>query len=267
VSADGVGGLYSFAVGSIERLHRSPGHQPRPPRPAEPSRAPVDAPRPRRKVKILSAKFLGPKGGKTSDAVRAFDYLTALKTKAGIKLVGEAARAVGPFLFQRGSGRVLAPAHARVSACQRKQGRRLRRRACLGRARPDPPSHTTTLNSNPTAINNSWGGGGYSSALYAAIERAKAADILVIVAAGNSGACLWGRREPFWLPGKGPAERGSGALGCLLRGHALSLGPPPPNPPPSPPPQPTTTTRSPPTPRRTTTVSPPGLGRHAPRSL
>lgn len=38
------------------------------------------------------------------------------------------------------------------------------------------------------AINNSWGGGGYSSALYAAIERAKAADILIIVAAGNAGA-------------------------------------------------------------------------------
>jgi subtilisin family serine protease len=37
------------------------------------------------------------------------------------------------------------------------------------------------------ATNNSWGGGGYSQSLYDAIERAKAADILFITAAGNSG--------------------------------------------------------------------------------
>jgi subtilisin family serine protease len=37
------------------------------------------------------------------------------------------------------------------------------------------------------ATNNSWGGGGYSQALYDAIERANAADILFIAAAGNGG--------------------------------------------------------------------------------
>jgi len=74
------------------------------------------------KVKIIGAKFLGPAGGSTANAVKAFDYLTNLK-KAGLKIV---------------------------------------------------------------AINNSWGGGGYSSALYAAIERASAAGILAVVAAGNS---------------------------------------------------------------------------------
>jgi subtilisin family serine protease len=37
------------------------------------------------------------------------------------------------------------------------------------------------------ATNNSWGGGGYSKALYDAIERANAANILFIAAAGNSG--------------------------------------------------------------------------------
>ena len=35
--------------------------------------------------------------------------------------------------------------------------------------------------------NNSWGGGGYSQAMYDAIERAQKADILFIAAAGNSG--------------------------------------------------------------------------------
>jgi subtilisin family serine protease len=40
---------------------------------------------------------------------------------------------------------------------------------------------------NIVATNNSWGGGGYSQALYDAIERANAANILFIAAAGNGG--------------------------------------------------------------------------------
>lgn len=40
---------------------------------------------------------------------------------------------------------------------------------------------------NIVATNNSWGGGGYSQALKDAIDRAGAADILFIAAAGNSG--------------------------------------------------------------------------------
>lgn len=40
---------------------------------------------------------------------------------------------------------------------------------------------------NLVATNNSWGGGGYSQALYDAIERANAAGILFVAAAGNSG--------------------------------------------------------------------------------
>jgi subtilisin family serine protease len=40
---------------------------------------------------------------------------------------------------------------------------------------------------NLVATNNSWGGGGYSQALYDAIERANGAGILFIAAAGNSG--------------------------------------------------------------------------------
>ena len=40
---------------------------------------------------------------------------------------------------------------------------------------------------NIVASNNSWGGGGYSTSLYGAIERAKTANILFIAAAGNSG--------------------------------------------------------------------------------
>jgi subtilisin family serine protease len=40
---------------------------------------------------------------------------------------------------------------------------------------------------NLVATNNSWGGGGYSQALYDAIARAKAANILFIAAAGNNG--------------------------------------------------------------------------------
>ena len=41
---------------------------------------------------------------------------------------------------------------------------------------------------NIVATNNSWGGGGYSQALKDAIDRANAANILFIAAAGNSGA-------------------------------------------------------------------------------
>jgi subtilisin family serine protease len=39
---------------------------------------------------------------------------------------------------------------------------------------------------NIVATNNSWGGGGYSTGLYQAIERANVADILFIAAAGNA---------------------------------------------------------------------------------
>jgi len=41
---------------------------------------------------------------------------------------------------------------------------------------------------NIVATNNSWGGGGYSQGLRDAIERAKAANILFVAAAGNSSA-------------------------------------------------------------------------------
>ena len=40
---------------------------------------------------------------------------------------------------------------------------------------------------NIVAINNSWGGGGYSTALHEALIRAANAEILIIAAAGNSG--------------------------------------------------------------------------------
>ncbi len=40
---------------------------------------------------------------------------------------------------------------------------------------------------NIVATNNSWGGGGYSQAMYEAIVRAANADILFVAAAGNSG--------------------------------------------------------------------------------
>lgn len=49
----------------------------------------------------------------------------------------------------------------------------------------------TTLKSkgvNVVATNNSWGGGGFSQALYDAIERANSAGILFIAAAGNGGS-------------------------------------------------------------------------------
>ena len=75
-------------------------------------------------VKLLSAKFLGSRGGTTSNAIKAVDYFTDLKQNQGINIV---------------------------------------------------------------ATNNSWGGGGYSQALKDAIDRADAAGILFIAAAGNSG--------------------------------------------------------------------------------
>jgi subtilisin family serine protease len=41
---------------------------------------------------------------------------------------------------------------------------------------------------NIVATNNSWGGGGFSQALFDAIQRANAADILFVAAAGNGGS-------------------------------------------------------------------------------
>jgi subtilisin family serine protease len=73
-------------------------------------------------IKLLNAKFLGPEGGTTANAVLAVDYFTELKIKQGINIV---------------------------------------------------------------ALNNSWGGGGYSEALKEAIQRASANNILFIAAAGN----------------------------------------------------------------------------------
>ena len=72
-------------------------------------------------VTMISAKFLGARGGTTANAVKAVDYFTTLKNK-GLNIV---------------------------------------------------------------ATNNSWGGGGYSQALYDAIQRANSAGILFIAAAGN----------------------------------------------------------------------------------
>jgi subtilisin family serine protease len=72
---------------------------------------------------LISAKFLGPNGGTTADAIKAIDYLTDLKLRHGIGLV---------------------------------------------------------------ASNNSWGGGGASQALAAAIDRSAKADILFVAAAGNN---------------------------------------------------------------------------------
>ncbi len=76
-------------------------------------------------VTIISAKFLGKRGGTTANAVKAVDYLTDLKSRDGLNL---------------------------------------------------------------EASNNSWGGGGYSQALFDAIERANTANILFIAAAGNDGS-------------------------------------------------------------------------------
>ncbi|MBU3707271.1 MAG: peptidase S8 [Mycobacterium sp.] len=44
----------------------------------------------------------------------------------------------------------------------------------------------TRYNINLVAVNNSWGGGGYSSAMHGAIIRAAKQDILFVAAAGNS---------------------------------------------------------------------------------
>jgi subtilisin family serine protease len=74
-------------------------------------------------VTIISAKFLGNSGGTTANAVKAIDYMVALKTNHGLNIV---------------------------------------------------------------ALNNSWGGGGFSQSLYDAIGRANSAGILFIAAAGNS---------------------------------------------------------------------------------
>ena len=76
-------------------------------------------------VTIISAKFLGPNGGYTSDAVEAVNYLVNLKLL-----------------------------HPQV---------------------------------NIVALNNSWGGGGYSQALWNAIDYANRNNILFVAAAGNSG--------------------------------------------------------------------------------
>jgi subtilisin family serine protease len=76
-------------------------------------------------VQIISAKFLGRRGGTTANAVKSVDYITDLKTRHGLNIV---------------------------------------------------------------ATNNSWGGGGFSQALQGAIERANAADILFVAAAGNGGS-------------------------------------------------------------------------------
>jgi subtilisin family serine protease len=75
-------------------------------------------------VTMISAKFLGKRGGTTANAVKAVDYFTDLKKNRGLNIV---------------------------------------------------------------ATNNSWGGGGYSSALFSAISRANDAGILFIAAAGNEG--------------------------------------------------------------------------------
>lgn len=75
-------------------------------------------------VSLLSGKFLGANGGSTTNAIKAVDYFTNLKSK-GVNIV---------------------------------------------------------------ATNNSWGGGGYSQALFDAIQRANNADILFIAAAGNGGS-------------------------------------------------------------------------------
>lgn len=74
-------------------------------------------------VKLMNAKFLGSRGGTTTNAIKAVDYFTDLKTRHGLNLV---------------------------------------------------------------ATNNSWGGGGYSQALYDAIQRANNAGVLFIAAAGNN---------------------------------------------------------------------------------
>lgn len=76
-------------------------------------------------ITIISAKFLGRRGGTTANAVKAVDYLNDLKSRHGMNLV---------------------------------------------------------------ASNNSWGGGGFSQALYDAVNRANTQNILFVAAAGNGGS-------------------------------------------------------------------------------
>lgn len=76
-------------------------------------------------VTLISGKFLGRRGGTTTNAIKAVDYFTNLKSNHGLNIV---------------------------------------------------------------ATNNSWGGGGYSQALYDAIKRANDANILFVAAAGNGGS-------------------------------------------------------------------------------
>jgi subtilisin family serine protease len=73
-------------------------------------------------AKMIAAKFLGPDGGDTADAIDAINYFIDLKLNHGVNIV---------------------------------------------------------------ALNNSWGGGGYSSLLHAAIIRAAKVGILFVAAAGN----------------------------------------------------------------------------------
>ena len=79
-------------------------------------------------VRLMALKFLDSDGsGNTSDAIKAIDYLVAMKNRGDV---------------------------------------------------------------NVRVVNNSWGGGGFSSPLKAAIERANAAGIIFVAAAGNSNADL-----------------------------------------------------------------------------
>jgi subtilisin family serine protease len=75
-------------------------------------------------ISMITVKFLGRRGGTTTNAIKAVDYITDLKTRHSLNL---------------------------------------------------------------PATNNSWGGGGFSQALQDAIERANAAEILFVAAAGNDG--------------------------------------------------------------------------------
>jgi subtilisin family serine protease len=74
-------------------------------------------------AKLITAKFIGSKGGTTSNAIAAVRYITDLKQRKGLRIV---------------------------------------------------------------ATNNSWGGGGYSQALYDAIKAAGDQNILFVAAAGNA---------------------------------------------------------------------------------
>jgi subtilisin family serine protease len=74
-------------------------------------------------ARLISAKFLGAKGGTTANAIAAVQYITDLKRRKALRIV---------------------------------------------------------------ATNNSWGGGGYSQALYDAIQAAGDQNILFVAAAGNA---------------------------------------------------------------------------------